>query len=73
MVSEVMSFECSDSLKIGTTRESLQKAQANSISLVPEKYWSFQSIACIDQNVEQDCERKSGGGEAAKKGLEKNS
>ena len=83
MISEVMSFVCSDSCENGITKEKVRtKDQANyrfqSISGSKAMNWNFQIVKYLDEFVQQYSGRKSGGREAefqvptSKKGFEKN-
>ena len=69
MISEVMSFACSDSCENGITKEKVLakgsgKSHFQSISGSKEMDWNFQSVKYLDELVEQYSGRKNGGQEA---------
>ena len=79
MISEVMSFVCSDSCEKGIAKEKkcLRNAQTNHLfqcmSDSKEMHWNFQSVKCLGELVEQ-CDGEKAGVEKqnSKKGFEKN-
>ena len=73
IISEVMSFVCLDSCKIGITREK-ELAKGGSVKPLFSEYisgfkfrtmrWNFQSVKCMRKRAKQEYERKIGGQEA---------
>ena len=66
MISEFMSFGCSDSYEKGIPKEKkcFAKFSDKSPSGSKEIHWKFQSVKCLGKLVEQYDGRKSGGREA---------